>query len=82
MHQSFNLLYSKLRTRTVLCLATLLAANAFATGPYVAPAPTGNDNNTGLSSGSLYATIQNAHDMANEGDVIKVVAGIWPLLNT
>jgi hypothetical protein len=80
MHRFLNLLSDKLRITAALslfCLITLLTSNVFATDRYVAPAPTGNDNNNGLSSSSPYASIQKAHDAASAGDKIIVAAGTY-----
>lgn len=51
---------------------------AHAAGPwYVAPAPTGNDGNTCLSSGSPCATINGAIAKASSGDTIYVAIGTY-----
>jgi hypothetical protein len=79
MHQFINLLSGKRRATVALslfCLTLLLAGNAFAADWYVAPSPTGNNNNNG-SANSPFATIQKAHDMAVSGDVINVTAGSY-----
>jgi hypothetical protein len=74
-----NLLPGKLRTSAALslfCLSTLLAGNAYATDWYVALPPAGNNGNSG-SANSPFATIQQAHDVAVSGDVIKVRPGTY-----
>lgn len=67
-------------TRKVLPLLALALTSvaAYAADYYVAPAPTGNDDNTGTSSEAPFATIDKAVITAtSSADVIHVAAGTY-----
>lgn len=59
-----------------VCLFALAGSSASAATLYVAPSPTGNDNNAGTET-APFATIQKAASVAVAGDVVIVAAGTY-----
>lgn len=63
--------------KIVMVLIIILSeVNAYGQNYYVAPAPAGNDGNTGLS-GSPWATLQYAVNQLNAGDILTVEDGTY-----